>query len=152
MKKQLQLMIAAIAMAGLAHSAAAAPAAQEGHNGAQFVWVTAIKGRDSNGSERVLYSNLQGSLLPVDKLAQAKQLIKPDADAPHGNYGELTLQLANKLLTVSRNGIEQGPLPKHLSTEVRLDGQLQIREEKQALATNSPAHQQADHHTLALLQ
>lgn len=152
MRKHIALMITAITMAGHAHSAlAAAPATQESHAGSQFVWVTAIKGRDAQGSERVLFSDLQGTLLPVEKLAQAKQLIKTNSDTPDGNYGDLRVQLADKLLTVSKAGMQQRPLPQHLSTEVRLDGQLQIGGEKRALVAGTAASQVVGSRRLALL-
>ncbi len=95
-------------------------------DGSQFVWVKRIEGHDSNGNKQVLFNDLQGALIAVNKLAQADRLINPVSVEKKGSYQDLHLQLADKMLTVSKGGMKQQPLPKGLSTKVVLHGKLEV--------------------------
>lgn len=118
-------------------------------NGSQFVWVKRIEGHDSNGNKQVLFSDLQGALIAVNKLSQADRLINPVSVKKKGSYQNLHLQLADKMLTVSKGGMKQQPLPKGLSTQVVLRGKLEVN--KFEVSASGFTMQQAEGQKLALL-
>ena len=95
-------------------------------NGSQFVWVKRIEGHDSNGDKHVLFNDMQGALIPVNKLTQADRLINPLSVDKKGRYQELHLQLADKMLTVIKGGMKQQPLPNGITTQVVLHGELEV--------------------------
>ena len=95
-------------------------------NGSQFVWVKRIEGHDSNGNKHVLFNDRQGALIAINKLTQADRLINPVNVEKKGVYQDLHLQLADKMLTVSKGGMKQQPLPNGLSTQVVLHGELEV--------------------------
>ena len=94
--------------------------------GSQFVWVKRIEGHDSNGDKHVLFNDRQGALVAINKLTQADRLINPVNVEKKGVYQDLHLQLADKMLTVSKGGMKQQPLPNGLSTQVVLHGELEV--------------------------
>jgi hypothetical protein len=95
-------------------------------NGAKFVWVQRIEGRDSAGNTRLLFSDLQGALLPLQQLHQADHLINPQEVRNKGTYSELQLTLASNMLTVSGNGMKRTPMPQGMQRNVVLEGDLEI--------------------------
>ena len=117
--------------------------------GAQFVWVHKIEGRDSAGNIRVLFSDMQGALLPLEKLNQAENLINPVEARNQGIYSELQLTLANNLLSVSANGMKRMPLPQGINRNVVLQGDLNIS--KFELSSNGMTLQGAHKEQVALL-
>jgi hypothetical protein len=94
----------------------------------QFVWVQRIEGRDSHGNTRVLFSSLQGALLPLERLHQAAQLINPRETKHQVHYSELTLQLAGHLLTVSNGNMQRTSLPQGMSRNMVLRGSVEASE------------------------
>lgn len=142
MKHLLKLATSTVLLAGFTHSAMAdnrvpadmtesiAPGYRSGdmqsHTGKQFVWVRQIEGRDSEGRTRILFHDLQGALLPLDELAQANKLINPLRVEYKGRYHELTLQLADTMLSIDSTGMKRQPLPHGISTKVVLRGQLEV--------------------------
>ncbi len=97
-------------------------------SGSQFVWVKRIEGHDSNGHKQVLFNDRQGALIPVNKLTQADRLINPVNVEKKGRYQQLHLQLADKMLTVSKGGMKQQPLPNGITTQMVLQGKLEVNE------------------------
>ena len=95
-------------------------------DGAQFVWVQRIEGRDSNGNIQLLFDDMQGALLPLEHLSQADRLINPQQVDHKGKYRELQLQLAPRVLTVSGSGMKRMPLPQGLEQRVVLQGELEV--------------------------
>lgn len=98
------------------------PAEQE----MRFVRVKAISGRDASGQEHLLFSDRDGALLPLEEIHHAGRLINSALMAQKGYYGELQLQLADKMLVVDARGIEQRPLPRDLSRTQKLYGQFEL--------------------------
>ena len=117
-------------------------------NGSQFVWVKRIEGHDSNGDKQVLFSDPQGALIAVNKLTQADRLINPVNVEKKGRYQELHLQLADNMLTVSKGGMKQQPLPNSISSEVVLHGELEVN--KFEVSASEFSLQQVDGQSLAM--
>ncbi len=95
-------------------------------SGEKFVWVQRIEGRDSAGNTQLLFSDLQGALLPLEQLQQADHLINPQEVRNKGSYSELQLTLAGNMLTVSGNGMKRTPVPQAMQRHVVLRGDLEI--------------------------
>ena len=118
-------------------------------NGSQFIWVKSIEGHDSNGDKHVLFSDKQGALIAVNKLTQADRLINPVSVEKKGRYQELHLQLADNMLTVSKGGMKQQPLPNGITTHVVLHGELEVN--KFEVSASEFSLQQAEGQSLAML-
>ncbi len=134
MRNSILCTVASMLLAGVTHTVLADNSSssddRDNHIGSQFVWVTAITGNNEAGEETVLFSNWQGALLPLAQLSQADRLIKSQGSAPQGTYNSISMQLANKLLTVNATGMQQQALPKNLSTKIYLRGQLEVSASK----------------------
>ena len=118
--------------------------------GARFVWVQQIEGRDEAGNTRVLFSDLQGALLPLGKLHKAAQLINPAEAINEGTFHELHLTLADNMLSVAAGGMKRNPLPQGVSRHVLLQGNLNIS--NFAISRNDMLLQGAHQEQLALLK
>ena len=94
--------------------------------GEKFVWVQRIEGRDSAGNKQLLFSDLQGALLPLEKLHKADHLINPQEVRHKGTYSELQLTLAGNMLSVSSKGMKRTPMPQEMKRHVVLQGDLEI--------------------------
>ena len=95
-------------------------------SGSQFVWVKRIEGLDAQGNMHLLFSDLQGALLPIEKLTTAAKLINPLKVKQKGNYQQLRLQLADSMLNIDKRGMKRLSLPTGIATEVLLHGELEI--------------------------
>ena len=95
-------------------------------DGAQFVWVQRIEGRDSDGNTQLLFDDMQGALLPISQLSQADRLINPQQVNHKGKYQELQLQLAPRALTVSARGMKRSPLPDGIHRKMVLNGDIEV--------------------------
>ena len=98
------------------------------HAGSKFVWVKRIEGRDSQGNTHLLFSDLQGALLPIEKLSMAGELINPLKVQLKGNYQGITLQLADSMLNIDKRGMKRLSLPTDMATDVLLHGELVINQ------------------------
>ncbi len=117
--------------------------------GAQFVWVHRIEGRDNAGNSHVLFSDMQGALLPLEQLNKAEHLINPLDVSNKGTYRALQLTLADNMLSVGANGMKRMPLPQGVNRNVALQGDLTIS--KFEVSSNGLTLQEQSREQLALL-
>ncbi len=117
-------------------------------SGTHYVWVKRIEGRDSEGNRQVLFNDLQGALLPLERLNHATQLINPLRSEVKGRYQELRIQLAEQMLTIDSRGMKHSPLPSGLKRTFTLAGELEIS--KSEVSTQGMKLQPASHNQLAL--
>lgn len=115
----------------------------------QFVWVKRIEGRDRAGLLRVLFTDLEGALLPIDQLSKADRLIDVEDAHNHGRYHDLKLQLGTTVLSVNRDGMHRTPLPQGIASEMVLRGDVEVNASR--ISSNGLQLQAAKGAQLALL-